>query len=343
MNRLFFDYDLPEKLIAQQAVEPRDSARMLVLHRESGTISHAQVRDLPVFLSPGDRLVLNDTKVIPARLLGRRSTTGGKWEALFVRETATGEWELLAQTRGYPQIGEGFDVEPGPFRLTLVGRTADHHWLMRPEPPGAAADLLPRHGRIPLPPYIRKGRAVAEDEQRYQTIYAQHPGSIAAPTAGLHFTPELFDRLHDHGIDTSWVTLHVGLGTFEPVKTADPRSHSIHREWCEVPEATVTAIQTTKAAGKRIIAVGTTTTRTLETAARPEGLRSFRGESDLYIHPPFEFRVLDGLLTNFHLPRTTLLLLVQAFAGSEAIQRAYAEAIRHEYRFYSYGDAMLII
>jgi S-adenosylmethionine:tRNA ribosyltransferase-isomerase len=343
MTSFFFDYDLPESLIAQQAVEPRDAARLLVLHRESAALSHAHVRDLPEFLAAGDRLILNDTKVIPARLCGRRCSTGGKWEALFLREQAGNLWELLAKTRGYPKIGEVFEVEPGPLQLTLQGRAAEKHWLMRPESAGTALELLSRHGRIPLPPYIRKGRAVLGDDERYQTVYAQRPGSIAAPTAGLHFTAELFDRLKDRSIETSWVTLHVGLGTFAPVKTVDPREHQMHSEWCEVSEATVTAIQATKAAGKRIIAVGTTTTRTLETAALSGELRPFRGESELYIYPPFEFRVLDGLLTNFHLPRTTLLLLVQAFAGIEALRLAYEEAIRQKYRFYSYGDAMLIL
>lgn len=343
MNAFFFDYELPDSLIAQQQAEPRDTARLLVLDRHTQTIRHHRFHELPDLLATGDRLILNDTKVLPARLLGRRAATGGKWEALFLRETAEGLWEMLAQTRGYPHEGETFAVEPGSFTLTLVGRTPDRHWLMRPEQPGTPADLLTRFGQIPLPPYIRRGRAEAPDEERYQTVFASHPGSVAAPTAGLHFTPSLLERLRSTGIDTSRVTLHVGLGTFEPVKVDDPTRHPIHSEWCAVTAETVADIQTTRARGGRVVAVGTTTTRTLETAARPDGLRPFHGASELFIHPPYEFAVLDAMVTNFHLPRTTLLLLVQAFAGTELIRQAYAEAIRHGYRFYSYGDAMLIL
>ncbi|MCZ2340739.1 MAG: tRNA preQ1(34) S-adenosylmethionine ribosyltransferase-isomerase QueA [Bacteroidales bacterium] len=343
MHDLFFDYELPASRIAQQPAEPRDTARLLVLDRQSDTIRHRTFRDLPELLTSGDRLILNDTKVLPARLFGRRVATGGKWEALFLRATADGLWEMLAQTRGYPQIGEAFAVEPGPFTLTLVGRTPDRHWLMRPELPGLPVDLLTRFGQIPLPPYIRRGRAELPDQARYQTVFASHPGSVAAPTAGLHFTPALLERLHAAGIGTSTVTLHVGLGTFASVKADDPTQHVIHTEWCEVGTDTIAEIQATQARGHRVIAVGTTTTRTLETAARPDGLRPFRGESQLFIHPPYRFAVPDAIITNFHLPRTTLLLLVQAFAGTERLRRAYTEAIHQEYRFYSYGDAMLIL
>lgn len=342
MNDLFFEYELPPRLIAQQPAEPRDSARLLVLERTTGAISHRTFRDLPELLAPGDLLVMNDTKVLPARVIGKRLATGGKWEGLFLRETADGLWEMLAQTRGFPHEGEAFAVEPDPLRLTLVGRTSDRHWLMRPDPAGSPADLLTIHGRIPLPPYIRKGIANDPDRERYQTVFAANPGSVAAPTAGLHFTAELLDRLAARGVETARVTLHVGLGTFESVKVDDPRQHAIHAEWCEVTAPTVQAIRAAKERGHRVIAVGTTTTRTLETAARPE-LHPFRGASALYIHPPFEFRVLDALVTNFHLPRTTLLLLVQAFAGIENVRRAYAEAIASDYRFYSYGDAMLVL
>jgi S-adenosylmethionine:tRNA ribosyltransferase-isomerase len=275
-------------------------------------------------------------------VVGRREKTGGKWEGLFLRERPDGTWELLAQTRGYPDPGEVFVGDTG-LRLVLAGRTAERHWLMRPDPPGPAADLLPAHGQVPLPPYIRKGRAADADRERYLTVYAAHAGSVAAPTAGLHFTPELLARLADAGVGTARVTLHVGLGTFEPIKAGDPLKHAIHAEWCEVGSAAVDAIREAKARGGRVVAVGTTTTRTLESAARPNGLVPFRGESGLYIHPPFEFRVIDGLVTNFHLPRTTLLLLVQAFAGSELLRTAYREAVAREYRFYSYGDAMLIL
>lgn len=339
---LFFDYDLPDRLIAQEPAARRDEARLLVVRRGPGELEHRVFRDLPDLLRPGDLLVLNDTKVLPARLLGRREKTGGGWEGLFLREHPDGMWELMTKTRGHPISGEVFATDSG-LRLTLEGRSPDHHWLMRPEQQGSPADLLAVHGHTPLPPYIRRGRETAGDRERYQTVYAAAAGSVAAPTAGLHFTTKLLTELADAGVGTARVTLHVGLGTFAPVKADDPTRHAIHAEWCEVSAETVAAIEGTKARGCRVIAVGTTTTRTLESAARPAGLRPFRGETSLYIHPPFEFRVLDGLLTNFHLPRTTLLLLAQAFAGSELLARAYREAIAYGYRFYSYGDAMLVL
>ena len=338
MNSLFFDYDLPPQLIAQEPATERDAARLLVIHRAEQSLSHRTVRDLPSLLNPGDLLVLNDTKVIPARLIGQRVSTGGKWECLFVEEMTSGEWEVLAQTRGYPRIGERFVTDSG-LSLELVGRTAEKHWLLKPLESGPAIDLLNRHGHIPLPPYIRKGRAKEDDVERYQTVYAERAGSVAAPTAGLHLTPRVLDELSARGIGIARVTLHVGLGTFAPVTSADPLQHAIHGEWCEVSAVTNNRILATKRAGKRVIAVGTTTTRTLETA----GLQPFRGVSRLFIHPPFAFRAVEGLMTNFHLPRTTLLLLVQAFVGSELLKRAYDEAIRERYRFYSYGDATIIL
>ncbi len=338
---LFFDYDLPEQLIAQEPAARRDESRLLVVRRDTGTLEYRTFRDLPQLLHPNDLLVLNDTKVLPARLVGQRVATGGKWEALYLG-TVGDAWELLAQTRGYPQEGEAFATASGLW-LKLVGRTADRHWLMRPDPSGAAEDLLPIYGHIPLPPYIRKGRAQDADTERYQTVYAEHAGSVAAPTAGLHFTPEVLAELAGRGVSTAAVTLHVGLGTFAPVKADDPTKHAIHAEWCAVSAETVAAIRDAKARGGRVIAVGTTTTRTLESAARDGELRPHRGDTRLFIHPPFDFRVIDGLVTNFHLPRTTLLLLVQAFAGSELLRAAYLEAIEKGYRFYSYGDAMLVV
>ena len=336
---LFFDYDLPGRLVAQEPAARRDAARLLVVRRGTGELEHRIFRDLPELLAPGDLVVLNDTKVLPARLVGRREKTGGKWEGLFLHEDAGGAWVMLAQTRGYPQPGATVVTDTG-LRLTLVGRTPERQWLMRPEVAGTPSELLAQFGQVPLPPYIRKGRAGAADADRYQTVYADRSGSVAAPTAGLHFTPDLLGRLGDRGVGTARVTLHVGLGTFEPVKADDPTKHTIHAEWCEVPAAAVDAV---RACRGRVVAVGTTTTRTLETAARPDGLRPFSGPTRLFIHPPFEFRVVGGLVTNFHLPRTTLLLLVGAFAGGELLRRAYEEAVRREYRFYSYGDAMLIV
>jgi S-adenosylmethionine:tRNA ribosyltransferase-isomerase len=337
----FFDYDLPEQLIAQHPAARRDESRLLVIRRAAATIEHRTFRDLPELLNPGDLLVLNDTKVLPARLVGIREETGGRWEALFLNER-DGLWEMLAHTRGHPVSGTVFVTDSG-LTMTLRGRTADHHWLMEPGEPGRPEDVLARHGHVPLPPYIRKGRDEDSDAERYQTVYAERVGSVAAPTAGLHFTPDLLASLLARGIETARVTLHVGLGTFAPIKVDDPAKHQIHQEWCEVTQATVDAIQVTKARDGRVIAVGTTTTRTLEAAARPDGHRPFQGETDLFIRPPFEFDLVDGLVTNFHLPRTTLLLLVAAFVGDELLERAYAEAIEREYRFYSYGDAMLVL
>ncbi|MCI0701718.1 MAG: tRNA preQ1(34) S-adenosylmethionine ribosyltransferase-isomerase QueA [Planctomycetia bacterium] len=357
----FFDYTLPEHLIAQHPASERDSSRLLVVRRDTGAIEHRVFRDLPELLSPGDLVVLNDTRVLQARLVGHREDTGGKWEGLFLRIVEGGLWELLAQTRGYPKDGSAMLTDTG-LQLILRGRTDDRHWLMEPREPGTPPELLARYGHVPLPPYIRKGREEVNDRERYQTVYAHTSGSVAAPTAGLHFTPAVFERLAARGIGTARVTLHVGLGTFAPVKVADPTKHVIHREWCEVTEATADAIRATKDKGGRVVAVGTTTTRTLESAARAlpsprscgervaessrpgEGLLSpFCGETGLFIHEPFEFRAVDALVTNFHLPRTTLLLLVGAFAGSVLLQRAYAEAIEREYRFFSYGDAMLVL
>jgi S-adenosylmethionine:tRNA ribosyltransferase-isomerase len=338
---MLFDYHLPERLIAQHPSERRDESRLLVVRRDTAALEHRTFRDLPDLLEPGDLVVLNDTRVLPARLVGRREATGGKWEALFLTERG-GLWELLAQTRGYPEVGAAFVTDTG-LRLTLRGRTDERHWLMEPAEKGSPAEALARFGHVPLPPYIRKGRAEDADEERYQTVYAERVGSVAAPTAGLHFTPELFGRLAARGIATAKVTLHVGLGTFAPVKVDDPAKHQIHREWCEVTQPTVDAILAAKARGGCVVAVGTTTTRTLESAAIPDGLKPFCGETSLYIRPPFAFRVSDALVTNFHLPRTTLLLLVSAFAGSELLRAAYAEAVAREYRFYSYGDAMLVL
>ncbi|AWM41276.1 S-adenosylmethionine:tRNA ribosyltransferase-isomerase [Gemmata obscuriglobus] len=339
----FFDYHLPEHLIAQHPAAERDAARLLVVRRDTQRIQHHIFRDLPELLSPGDLVVLNDTRVLPARVVGRREATGGKWEGLFLRATETGLWEMLAQTRGYPEVGTVFVTDTG-LRLVLRGRTADRHWLMQPEAEGTPPEILSTYGHIPLPPYIRKGREDAGDRERYQTVYAgAAAGSVAAPTAGLHFTPAVFDRLTARGIGTARVTLHVGLGTFAPVKEDDPTKHAIHHEWCAVPQGTVDTIRDTKARGGRVVAIGTTTTRTLESAARPDGLRSFCGETGLFIHEPFEFRAVDALVTNFHLPRTTLLLLVGALAGDELLARAYAEAVTCEYRFFSYGDAMLVL
>jgi S-adenosylmethionine:tRNA ribosyltransferase-isomerase len=340
-----FDYDLPEHLIAQHPCPERDQSRLLVVRRGQ-TLTHHVFRDLPDFLSAGDLLILNDTRVLPARLLGRRTRTGGKWEGLFLHESPGGAWELLCQTRGRLVAGETVVVEKEdaePLRLILEGRTDEGHWLARPREAGSVAELLVRHGQVPLPPYIRKGHAAEADRERYQTVYAERAGAVAAPTAGLHFTPRLFEELERRGVARAFVTLHVGIGTFQPMKVEDVSQHRVHREWCELPAATAEAVAACKARGGRVVAAGTTSVRVLETVAATGALRPWSGETDLTICPPFTFRAVDALVTNFHLPRSSLLLLVTAFAGLDSMRAAYRVAVEEGYRFYSYGDAMLIL
>lgn len=337
------DFDLPSHLIAQEPCEPRDQARLLVVRRETDTLGHHHFFELPDLLRPGDLLILNDTRVLHARLLGKRKTTGGKWEGLFLRRHDDGVWEMLCQTRGRLNEGETVVIEPGPFELTLLQKTPEGRWLASPSEDGQPPDLLAKHGQVPLPPYIRKGQARPEDAQRYQTVFARQAGAVAAPTAGLHFTPAVFERLKERGIDWRFLTLHVGLGTFQPIQADDYTSHQMHQEWGRLPAETVAAIHTAKSRGGRIVAVGTTAVRVLEAVAYTGELRPWEGETSLFIHAPYRFRAVDALLTNFHLPHTTLLLLAAAFAGTELLERAYHEAIAHAYRFFSYGDAMLIL
>jgi S-adenosylmethionine:tRNA ribosyltransferase-isomerase len=338
----FLDYDLPPERIAQEPAAERDRSRLMVVRRSDQTIAHHIFADLPTLLASGDLLALNDTKVLPARLLGRRERTGGKWEGLFLRE-ANGIWEMLCQTRGTLVEGEIVLVEPGAsatgvLSLTFAGRTPDGHFLFRPST-GNTQELLTQFGHMPLPPYIRKGLDQPADIERYQTVFAHTPGAVAAPTAGLHFTDRVFDQLSLRGIQRTFVTLHVGLGTFQPLQGDDPAKHVMHAEWCDLSSETAAAIAECKARRGRVVAVGTTAVRTLETARG----QPFRGETNLFIRPPYNFTVVDALVTNFHLPKTSLLLLVGAFAGEELLRRAYESAIVEGYRFYSYGDAMLIL
>lgn len=342
MTMPFLDYDLPPDLIAQAPCVTRDQSRLLVLRRAAGTVEHRVFADLPDLLDPGDLLIRNNTRVVPARLLGRRARTGGKWEGLFVRGRDD-LWELMCQTRGRLIIGEMIDVDPAPLRLELVSRTPERHWLARPSESGTWAELLTRFGRIPLPPYIRKGQASDADEERYQTVFAQTPGAVAAPTAGLHFTAELFERLARRGISTAEVTLHVGPGTFQPIQAADFRLHPMHSEWGELSAAACQRIEECRQRGGRVVAVGTTSVRVLETVAATGPLREWSGDTALFIYPPYDFKVVDALVTNFHLPRSTLLLLVGAFAGEDLLREAYNTAVEQRYRFYSYGDAMLVL
>ena len=358
-NSFCFDYELPRELVAQEPLRHRVDARLMVIDRQRAKVEHYHVRDLPYLLPAGDRLVLNDTKVIPARLVGRRVPTGGRCEALFLHETADRHWELLCKARGRLRAGDAIMLVDGEGRpgikLWLLEPLDGGRWLAHPESEESTESLLGRLGRVPLPPYIRGGNMVDADVANYQTVYARVPGAVAAPTAGLHFTRDLLSSLVDRGIDCSAVTLHVGLGTFRPITAPSLDEHQMHSEWGQLSAATVEELNATRKSGGRLIAVGTTVVRLLESAVRAEGesghhpavgravIPAWSGQTSLFIRPPFEFRAVDALLTNFHFPRTTLLVLVQTFGGRALVEHAYREAIREEYRFYSYGDAMLIV
>lgn len=337
-----FDYDLPPGRIAQQPVEPRDQSRLMVVRRSTGCWEHHIFADLPDLLEPGDILVRNNTRVIPARLVGHRETTGGAWEGLFLGALPDGAWEILATTRGRPQPGEWVTVGAG-LRLRLEERGEAGRWIVRPEVEAEALNLLEQHGQVPLPPYIRKGREAPEDRERYQTVFAQEPGAVAAPTAGLHFTERVFERLAEREIAWVDVTLHVGIGTFRPIEAEQVEDHVLHAEWAELSPAAAEALQKRREQGGRIVAVGTTVTRLLETSAISGRFVPFHGETSLYLRPGHTFRGVDVLLTNFHLPRSSLLVLVSAFAGVDFVRDAYREAIFGGYRFYSYGDSMLML
>ena len=338
MKRTEFQYELPEELIAQQPLPERSASRLLCMDRAGGGLSDARVRDLPSLLEPGDLLVFNDTRVIPARLFARKAT-GGRVEILFERLTGTHEGLAQLRVSKRPKPGASLRLEGGG-RLEVVEREGDFWRLASPEMP--LSELMERSGHVPLPPYIQREDAAA-DRERYQTVYARRPGAVAAPTAGLHFDAALLDRLERHGVRRAMVTLHVGAGTFQPVRVDELSEHQMHSEWLEVPETTVAAVNAARATGSRVVAVGTTAVRSLETAAADGELKPYAGESRLFIHPPYEFRVVNGLFTNFHLPESTLLMLVAAFAGLEPTLAAYRHAVAERYRFFSYGDAMLIL
>ena len=339
-----YDYDLPRDLIAQEPLADRTAARMLVVRRSDGDLAHRHVRDLVDLLLPGDLLVVNDTRVVPARLAGRRAKTGGRWEGLWLESPAEGTWRLLAHTRGRVAIGERVslvDMEGNErFTLEMVGRGPGGTWLARPDRAGPPEQLLGEVGRVPLPGYIRGGDARPDDLPRYQTVFARLAGSAAAPTAGLHFTPALLEALAARGVGMARVTLHVGIDTFRPIAVDALDEHPMHSEWCACPPETVAAVAATRARGGRVIAVGTTAVRTLETAAAAGTLAPWSGATSLFIRPGHTFRVTDCLLTNFHMPRTTLMVLVSTFAGRGLVGQAYAEAIAERYRFLSYGDCI---
>jgi len=331
-----FDYTLPPELIAQAPLPNRCDSRLLVL--DGDDLADRKFADLPDLLTAGDLLVLNDTRVIHARLHGVKAS-GGQVEVMV--ERAVGPHEALAQIRASksPQTGSRIRLADA-FDVVVLGRVGEFYHL-RFQTQENLLDLLERHGKLPLPPYIRRS-ADGDDESRYQTVYAREPGSVAAPTAGLHFDEAMLERLSARGVRTAWLTLHVGAGTFQPVRTNDLGEHRMHRERYVLPEETVAAIAATRATGGRVIAVGTTSLRALEGAIQEGAFEAGSGETDLFVLPGFRFRVVDALITNFHLPKSTLLMLVSAFAGMQPIRRAYAHAVARSYRFFSYGDAMFI-
>jgi S-adenosylmethionine:tRNA ribosyltransferase-isomerase len=344
-----YEYELPRDQIAQHPLSQRTDARLMLLERESGRIEHFHIRDLPELLRAGDVLVLNDSRVIPARLVGVRTQTRGRWQGLYLRsDPATGVWELLSRTRGRIEPGETLTVLDRHARETLplrvMARTEEGNLLVQPQAEGDAPTLLQRYGRVPLPPYIRDGQMVDRDVESYQTVYARQDGSVAAPTAGLHFTRELFERLQQAGVTGHAVTLHVGLGTFRPIAAERLEDHRMHLEWGQIDATTAAALNAARSGGGRIVAVGTTSARVLETAADDQGqLHPWTGQTDLFIRPGYRFKAVDAMLTNFHLPRSSLLVMIAALAGRERVLDAYQQAIRQGYRFYSYGDAMLIL
>ena len=335
-----FVYDLPEELIAQTPAEKRDGSRLLALDRTTGRMEHRHFYDLPSYLQPGDCLVLNDSRVIPARLFGTRPS-GGAVEVVLLTELDGGRWECLSRPGRKMRVGTEVRFGGGELTGVVEDVKPDGRRVIRFRYEGIFLEILDRLGNMPLPPYIKTQLA---DPERYQTVYAREPGSAAAPTAGLHFTPELLDCIRAMGVDVRFVTLHVGLGTFRPVKAENIEEHEMHSEFCTVPEETAEAIARTKAAGGRIVAVGTTTCRTLESFAAADGgtVRAGSRWTNIFIYPGYGFRCIDALVTNFHLPGSTLVMLVSALAGRENILNAYRTAIAERYRFFSFGDAMFI-
>lgn len=393
-----WQFELPHDLIASRPTASREDARLLVVNRSEGSITHSGIRQLPDWLQRNDVLVFNNTRVIPARLFGIRSQTGGRWEGLYLDETPDGFWRILCETRGRLQPNERITVypayavsrrrtaakspskiEPGhhtgnanaafsneSFELTLVARESDGVWIAASPAGMSTLERLETFGSLPLPPYMGRKLADESDQERYQTSFASEPGAIAAPTAGLHFTPELMHRCQEKGINRAEITLHVGIGTFRPVTSDRLSEHQMHQEWCRLPQETCDAMAAARVQAGRVVAVGTTSVRTLESAAarmsdpadvpapihgsadsmsvpNPKPMLPWEGHTRMFIRPGHSFRAVDALLTNFHLPGSTLIVLVAAFAGFELTMEAYRQAISERYRFYSYGDAMLIL
>ena len=336
-----FYYDLPQELIAQTPLERRDSSRLLVLDRQSGMLSHEHFYDLPEHLRAGDTLVLNDSRVLPARLYGHRDPTGGAAELLLLKDLGEGQWECLARPGRKLKPGGKLSFGNGELTATILEDLTEGKKHIQFHYNGIFLEVLERLGKMPLPPYIKEELA---DGERYQTVYSRNTGSAAAPTAGLHFTPELLTKITQMGVDIAYVTLHVGLGTFRPVSAEEITDHHMHSELCMLSAESAAMLNETKRRGGRIICVGTTSCRTLESLVEPDG--SFVEKSawtDIFIYPGYQFKAMEGLVTNFHLPESTLVMLVSAFAGREHVLAAYRTAVEQRYRFFSFGDAMLIL
>ena len=339
MKKQDFYYDLPQELIAQTPLPQRDASRLLCLDKTTGQLRHGSFRELPELLRPGDCLVMNDSRVIPARLFGRRPT-GGSVEVVLLRDLGGDEWECMTRPGRKTPPGTRLTFGGGELAATVTRSEADGNKVLHLEYDGIFLEVLDVLGQMPLPPYIKEK---LEDKERYQTVYARDPGSAAAPTAGLHFTPELLKTIEDRGVRLCYVTLHVGLGTFRPVKEDNIEDHPMHAEYCIVSPETARIVNDTHAAGGRVVAVGTTACRTLESFTDENGiLRSGSGWTDIFIYPGYRFKSIDALITNFHLPESTLIMLVSALAGRENILAAYKEAVKERYRFFSFGDAMFI-
>ncbi len=335
-----FWYDLPEELIAQTPLEQRDSSRLMVLDRGSGEVTHRRFYDIIDYLRPGDCLVMNDSRVLPARLLGHRPT-GGAVEVLLLRDLGEKKWECLCKPGRKMQIGNTVTFGDGELTATVVDVREDGNRVVEFHYEGIFLEVLERLGKMPLPPYIR---AELQDQERYQTVYSREVGSAAAPTAGLHFTEDLLDRIRAKGVKTAFGTLHGGLGTFRPVKAEDILDHHMHAELCMLSEETAQILNETKHSGGRIICVGTTSCRTLESLVNEDGSFEARSKwTEIFIYPGYQFKAMEGLITNFHLPESTLVMLVSAFAGRENVLNAYHQAVEEKYRFFSFGDAMLIV
>ena len=336
-----FYYDLPQELIAQTPLERRDASRLMTLDKATGAVSHRHFYELPQLLRPGDCLVMNDSRVLPARLIGHRLPGGGACEVLLLTDRGAGRWECLVRPGRQPKPGARVSFGDGS-RLTaeVEAELSDGKRLVRFDYEGIFLEVLEALGKMPLPPYIKEE---LRDPERYQTVYSRVNGSAAAPTAGLHFTPELLEQIREMGVKECWVTLHVGLGTFRPVKEEEIADHEMHSEFCMIPKETARIVNETKRAGGRVICVGTTSCRTLESFAREDGtLEERSGWTNIFIYPGYRFKTMDALITNFHLPESTLIMLVSALAGREHVLAAYEEAVRQRYRFFSFGDAMFI-